>query len=184
MSATANDETVRCEGCGSSGPLYEYHHGEYCSNLCEYRAKGAELIEAVESQSQFCDTCYGHVRDVEPIPESKIAGKGYDADGYQHKTPLSTIGVDDFSRDPYRRLEGTRWSCRCGAVDPDGGPIAELQNVHLADAVANLLRALAWLADREAIPHAPDQDAYYAALEDRWRDAAYACGVAVYGSEP
>lgn len=177
MSSAISIETDQCTHCGTSYEPPTAYRG-YCGLDCYYRERGSALIEQVEHTSQFCNTCYGHLRDVEPIPPAKIDGKGYNGDGWQYPTELTTVGVDEF-RDTTPRLERTRISCRCGAVNPNE-TTAELQNVDLAACMTNLYRALCWLADREAIPSAPDHEAYLASLWDSPRDAALACGKAVY----
>lgn len=159
--------------CGHCGRSFSHAPvGSYCSAACKYRAKGEALLRQVESQSQFCDTCYGRVRDIQPLPEHTPA------DGFQYATPLTTVGIDVFNDQP--RIEGTRVSCGCGAVNPDAGPIAELQQIHGSTVKTNLFLALRWLAARDAIDAAPDLDRYTDALSERPHDAAFACGVAVY----
>lgn len=180
MSATQATETYSCAYCGGTRSLTETVEGSYCSERCYYREKGEGAMNRVESHSRFCDSCYAPVRDVEPIPDRVRP----DADGFQYRTPNTTIGVDDIGRDRYDRLERTRWSCgNCGAVDPDGGPIAECQNAALGEAIGNLFRALNWLYEREAIPERPGWDAYVEALRAYPRDAAFAVGKSVYAHE-
>jgi len=125
-------------------------------------------VEQVHRRSQFCNTCYGKVRDIQPLPESVTV-----ADGFQYETERTTIGIDVFSDVP--RIEGTRLSCQCGAVDP-GDTIAELQQIHATETRVNLYHALAWLAERGAIDAAPDLERYTDALGERHHDAAYAAG--------
>lgn len=177
MSTATTQTAFTCQrdGCTAEYAKHEAEHGYFCSSRCYYQAKGGELVHQVERRSQFCATCYGRVRDIQPLPESVTV-----ADGLQYPTPLTTHGIDVFNEQP--RIEGTRISCKCGAVDP-GSTTAELQQIYPKTVRSNLFRALAWLAEREAIAGPPDVERYAAALGERWHDAAYAAGRAVYGGE-
>lgn len=169
-----DSDAYTCEHCGTcfSDPTY----GSYCSQLCDTRAKGRKVLNQIESDRRICNTCYGQVRDTRPPTESTPDCFA----GFQSPTSRTTYGVDDFATDPDKELLGTRWSCECGAVDPNA-TIAELQNVDLSRVIQNCLRAMAFLADEGAIANHPDPDRYLSALQERLRDAEYACGTAVYG---
>lgn len=77
-------------------------------------------------------------------------------------------------------IEGTRWSCECGAVDPTTTE-ASIQNMMLAEVIDNCFLALESLHDRGKVPNPPSKRRYYDALREHWRDARYAIGAAIYG---
>lgn len=149
--------------------------GSYCSKECYYREVGERHIRVVENQSQFCNSCYAIVRDIEPVPDH-VYPLG---DGLQYPTPNTTHGIDTFRSRDGVEVRGTRWSCSCGNVDPNV-TISELQNVGLERVISNLRRALVWLADRGVIDARPCRETYYRVLEDGGgRCAALAVGRAI-----
>lgn len=167
-----------CDYCGGAVTPDTVVEGSFCSSACYYRRKGTNALTALQYDHQICSTCFGRIKEIEPIRR----GPDTVREGFQHPTPKTTIGVDVFSEDEYGvpRTEGTRWSCSCGAVDPSTVSAA-IQNTMLTEVIANCFRALEYLHDRGKIPDPPSQRRYYAGLREHWRDARYAVGRACYG---
>lgn len=175
MSQTQERTAYDCAHCG--GPRTKAGiEGSYCSWDCVYRARGESLLAVVEADSRFCNTCYGRVRDIEPVPDDSKT-----TDGLQYRTPRQTRGVDEREAPDGLRVRFTRISCVCGAVDPTETH-ADLQNVDLSGTVARLYRALVACYRREAIDHEPDRERYVEAV-GKTRDARYVAGYAVFGED-
>lgn len=151
--------------------------GSYCSERCYYREKGSKALNRVHSDSRICNSCYGQVRDVEPatdrMPDVAI--------GQQYETPRTVIGVDDFSEDEFRRLEGTRWSCACGAVDPsdDHGDVTRWTE----PIFENLYNALVDLWERGGLDEEPSRERFVGSLGERSHELELAVGRSLYASQ-
>lgn len=190
MSVTTRSETYECAHCG--GPRTDATHGSYCSADCYHRAKGEALLNRVEHASQFCATCYAHLRDVEPLGELNVEGPDHPtheddqgwrnvADGVQHPRAALTYGIDAHDG-PHGYHEFQRESCACGAVDPNA-TTAELQQA-IPDAVRErLFLAVRWLGWTDDDLPLASRERYDDALAECPHDAALAVGRSVYGGE-
>lgn len=154
MSTTPQRPTYSCAECNRPQPAGELVEDTYCSVACHDRHEGRGVLRAVYTNHCFCATCFRTIKEVEPPTEAakrKIRGAESTQAlvGFQYKTPNTTMAVDDFSNtdDPYTRLERERWSCTCGAVDPNdplafvrrGEPTAELRE-RLLSVLASCIR--------------------------------------------
>lgn len=179
MSATTQSERGTCAYCNGPRDIRDSVEGSYCSAACYYRARGEGVLDQLESDHRICSTCHGRVKDVEPIPEDVYAA----GDGLQYPTERTVHAIDEaVPEDLGQEIAFTRWGCDCGAVDPNTVH-ADLQEIHLATVLHNCLLALQDLYEREAIPHPPARERYFAGLREHWRDARYAIGRAIYGGD-
>lgn len=199
MSVATTAEQLACEWCDSPRERTD-HAGPYCSDRCSIRHRGAKILNQIESHHTVCSTCYGLVKTTLPAKPVYVEGPDHPgredkgpkdvSDGFQFPTDRTTWGVDTFSNhsghvlDPserrYRELEGTRWSCVCGAVNPNDTH-GIIQAMVYGEAFKNLYRALEDAHRRGAIPNAPTFEPYRKAFLAPWRGAEYAVGKAVYG---
>lgn len=172
---------VTCAYCGGARDPYDSIEGSYCSERCYYRERGERILNQIEANHTLCATCFGKIKDIEPIPDSYCEY----ADGYQHKTEQTEHVIDEFSGpgETNHRIQSTRWGCDCGCVNPRDVH-AEIQNANLKTCIENCLYALYYLHERGAIPFPPSRQDYFDALRKHWRDAAYAIGRAVYADTP
>lgn len=177
-----------CSRCSDAIPP-ERTGKAYCTEACYIRHRGEKVLSQIDSDHHICSTCYGRIKTTnraktiiigEPDFEGVRPGRKDVSDGYQFRTERTTVGVDDASSDPHKRLEHTRWSCVCGAVDPQDHH-DEIQAIDLAESMAQLFKAMYYLWRKGGLPHRPDLERYFDAFRDPWRGAEYACGRAVYG---
>lgn len=192
------ESSTSCGYCSGSWDTGRGVRGSYCSWPCYYRDRGEGIINRLDSDRRICSTCYGHVRQTVPFPE------GQRGPGIQFSTERTVIGIDGFgppfvddsdeNEDPldvayplpwhdqerHEEVEGTRWSCVCGAVDPQETHDV-LQNTDYQRTITNFYRALIFLFEHEALPHEPDLVSWLESLSKHPHDARYAAGLAVYG---
>lgn len=97
---------------------------------CWYRHKGRKAIDRITSDHTICATCNAAIKTIEEPPgdvELEIGPVDHSLRaetiddvliGYQYKTEHTDIGVDERGVDA-QAIMYTRWSCECGAVDPN-----------------------------------------------------------------
>lgn len=65
---TQNAVTVECKypDCNEHGNVWEFHHGDYCSNKCELKHRGLEAIAPLKFDHTYCFTCLTQLKEIEP----------------------------------------------------------------------------------------------------------------------
>lgn len=189
MSAATATVSDDCRHCGGAIPEDAADPNDtYCSRECYYRHRGENVLEDIQRDHRICATCFTRIKtveyadvirsrqpkvDIRQVPECVI--------GYQYPTEHTTVGQDEFATLDHDavRIEGTRWSCgNCGTVDPNEAH-PDLRSLDEGKTARRLYEAVDELADRDAIPNAPDHERFI----EGWRDggAALAVGKAVFG---
>lgn len=169
--------------------------GSYCSRECWLRSKGSNVLSELCRDHTICGTCFRRIKELERPPEGTSVDVPMplephgdaNADGienvligYQYQTPATEIAIDDFSDDPYRPHEHTRWSCECGNVDPTERDDL-LEQIDLEETIVRLLQRLRERERDGKLPHRPDKQRLFDALRQEWRDWEFAIGCAVWG---
>jgi len=169
--------------------------GSYCSRDCWLRSKGQNVLTELQHDHTICATCFRVIKEIECPPEGTVVNiptpdaphNHGDADGvknvligYQYETPATERAVDDFSTDPYRVQERTRWSCECGNVDPNERDDI-LEEIDLDETIIRLLQRLRERYEMDQLPNQPSKQRLFDALREEWRDWEYAIGSAVWG---
>lgn len=110
MSAEAKPSVVECHGpeCKRAGPTWQFHHGVFCSDECEARAKGRQALSDLRSSHAHCFTCFAQLKDIEdPKPDWEFTEKGVE---------LTYNAEDDYLEWVQYRQEHTR-KAACGYQD-------------------------------------------------------------------
>ncbi|ELY91461.1 hypothetical protein [Natrialba taiwanensis] len=131
--------TVECEypNCEEIGKVWEFHHGDYCSNKCELKHEGRKELGGIKFDHCRCFTCMTELKEiVPPKPDHAfdVSGVGWYTDpetgtvhierfgqevtreaavGFQHKTPSAGFGEKEHNE---RVVTGTVCD-NCGNTD-------------------------------------------------------------------
>jgi hypothetical protein len=173
--STPPTSRATCSHCDKPRDPAASVRGSFCSTRCYYQHQGRQVLNQIASDHRRCGTCFRQVKEVERPRET-------DPDcviGWQFGTEHATTGIDEFSDDEFRRLEGTRLSCECGAVDP-GDEHDLIREADRTETVAALWRCLVELERDGSIQQRPDAGRFFDALQERPTDWAYAIGRALY----
>lgn len=188
MSATTHQsETYTCQHCGGPFERTTSVCGSFCSERCLYRHRGEKALHQIVSDHRWCATCFRQIKTTHRPPESELRSMDVPRHirdvfiGFQERTEHATEGVDIAERTDgsSRRIEYTRTSCSCGAVDPcDRHEV--LRHLDPAETIQSLWACLNSLERDGTLQRRPDQDVYLKALRESDRDWVYAIGRALY----
>ena len=188
MSSTTHAlERHTCGQCGEKCDPMTTVAGAFCSERCLYRHRGQKAIQRIVSDHRWCATCFRQIKTVHRPPESELVELDVPKHirkafvGFQYRTDHAVNGVD-CKEDPDlmgRRIEYTRTSCECGAVDPsDRHEI--LRDLDTEETIQMLWKCLVRLEKHGTIQKRPNKQAYLDALRDSEFDWPYAIGRALY----
>ena len=188
MSATTpQTETYTCEHCGGPRKISTSVGGSFCSEHCLFRHRGEKALRQIITDHRWCATCFRQIKTTHRPSEDDL--KAMDVPrhirdafiGYQDVTEHATDGVDvtDAVEGSSRRIEYTRTSCSCGAVDPcDRHEV--LRQLDPAETIQSLWTCLNRLERDGTLQRRPSQTPYLEALRESNRDWVYAIGRALY----
>ena len=188
MSATTHTaETYTCRHCDGPRDAAASVGGSFCSERCLYRHRGEKAIRRIAADHRWCATCFRQVKTTHRPEDRLLEDAGVSKHtrsafiGFQYPTEHATDGVDErpSEHEPYRRLEFTRISCQCGAVDP-GDQHEEIRDLDPKTTLQSLWHCLVTLERDGTLHRRPSQDAYLDALRETNRDWVYAIGRALY----
>lgn len=111
--ASESGPSVECHypGCDEYGPVWEYHHGKYCSTACETRHDGRQALAGLYYDHAVCATCFRDLKTfIDPKDDDAFieCGSGWtrDADGRvtlevyrQDETRKAAIGCEFLTPD-------------------------------------------------------------------------------------
>jgi hypothetical protein len=168
-------DVPECAYCGHYRNPNTDVRGSFDTYECYLRQKGENALNRVEADHTFCATCFRRIKEIEKPPDDTHEC----VVGFQYPTPHMELAVDDFSDDPYRPLERTRWGCECGNVDP-GERDDILDAVDLQTTITSLLHCLQALAAKDTLARSPSWPRMREAIRDHGRDWEYVVGAALY----
>jgi len=80
MSTSKSSTTVKCRfaGCDAIGNRWEFHHGRYCSNKCETRSDGREVLAKFKHDHCRCFSCFRELKTINPPkPDFEFTENGH-----------------------------------------------------------------------------------------------------------
>lgn len=80
MSTSKSSTTVKCRfaDCEAIGNRWEFHHGRYCSNECETRSDGREVLAKFKHDHCRCFTCFRELKTINPPkPDFEFTENGH-----------------------------------------------------------------------------------------------------------
>jgi len=188
MSATEHaTETYTCRQCDGPRTPELSVGGSFCSERCLFRHRGAKVLQQIAADHRWCATCFRQIKHTHRPPESELVELNIPKHirdafvGYQYRTDHATDGVDEAERadGSERRIEFTRTSCECGAVDPSDQHEV-LRELDPAATIQSLWACLVRLEEHGTIQRRPSKSAYLDALRESDCDWTYAIGRALY----
>ena len=116
MSTQAKPSVVECHGpgCKRAGHVWTYHHGKYCSNECQARAKGRRALSGLKYKHTRCFTCLAELKDIEPPkPDYEFTERGVELTYDAEKDILDWV--------QYRQTYSRKAACGYQSLRPEAG---------------------------------------------------------------
>jgi len=141
MNTSQTSQTIECKfpKCDNIGKRWEYHHGRYCSNECDTRHDGWEVLSQLRFDHTRCFTCFSEIKTINPPkPDFEFTEKGHawtlDEDGEptlqyysQEVTRSAAVGFQFLTEDATKgeKQQGNRVitatiCAHCGNTDHTG----------------------------------------------------------------
>jgi len=189
MSTQSQATTDDCKHCGDEIDVF-YTPG-YCSDECFYTFKGEKALNQVESDHTVCATCGSVIKTIEKPPQGVTVNippsdhkqsNGLTENvliGYQDET-VHTRRYHDAQGNGTQAIFYTRWSCDCGAVDPNQRDDI-LEQVDLKKTVTNICERLYELCEKDAIGGSFSHKRFLERFDKEERNWAESVGYGLYG---